>query len=83
MVTLLYFAGLKERLGIGRETVAPPVEVRSVGEMRDWLRRRGGVWADALAAKNLQVAVNRSMTTFDAAISDGDEVAIFPPVTGG
>ena len=83
MVTILYFASVKERLGLPRETLALPEGVASVAALREWLGARGGEWREVLAAANLKFAVNRAMVTPDASVRDGDEVAIFPPVTGG
>jgi molybdopterin synthase sulfur carrier subunit len=84
MVTVLYFAGIKEKLGLGREALDLPPGVRHVGSLAATLRSRGDIWASALAGgPALRVAVNQSMATMDAAIADGDEVAFFPPVTGG
>lgn len=80
-VKVLYFAGLKEALGLPGETVELPAGVATVGALRDWLVGQG---RDKLAtAKNLRCAVNQDMAKLDAAIKDGDEVAFFPPVTGG
>ena len=81
---LLYFAWLRARVGIAEEEVALPPEVRDVGGLLDWLRGRGGGHADAL--RNLaivRVAVNQDYVGLDHPVRDGDEVAIFPPVTGG
>lgn len=80
-VRILYFAGLKEKLGRSGETVDLPADVATVRVLRDWLVGQGG---EALASvKNLRCAVNQDMATLDAAVRDGDEVAFFPPVTGG
>lgn len=84
MVTILYFASIKELLGLARESVELPPGIRHVGALAASLRGRGEVWADALrGGPALKVAVNQSMTTLDALIKDGDEIAFFPPVTGG
>ena len=84
MVTVLYFASIKEKLGLARESIELPSGIRDVEALAAALRTRGDVWADALrAGRNLKVAVNQSMTTPDTAIKDGDEIAFFPPVTGG
>ena len=80
-VRILYFAGLKEALGIAGETVELPVGVASVGALRDWLVEQGR--AALGTAKNLRCAVNQEMVRLDAAVRDGDEIAFFPPVTGG
>jgi len=84
MVTrVLFFAGLREALGTSGEDLALPSQVATVGELRSYLVARGGVW-DALAqGKSLRVAVNQRLADPQAAICDGDEVAFFPPVTGG
>ncbi len=79
---VLYFAGLKENLGLGGETVNPPAEVATTGQLRDWLINAQGRAALA-SARNLRCALNQEMVSFDAALTDGDEVAFFPPVTGG
>lgn len=79
---ILYFASLREALGTSGETVAPPPGVATTGQLRDWLIEAGGRAALA-TARNLRCARNQEMVGFDAALSDGDEVAFFPPVTGG
>ncbi|HUW29235.1 MAG TPA: molybdopterin converting factor subunit 1 [Sulfuriferula sp.] len=81
---VLYFARLRERLGMAEEVVELPDGMGMVAMLLDVLRARGGAWAEELAAgKNFRVAVNQDMAGMEAPIEDGDEVAIFPPVTGG
>jgi sulfur-carrier protein len=83
MVKILYFASLREMLGKSEEPLLLD-SASTVALLLDSLRARGGVYADALAAgKRFRVAVNQDMAAMDAPIQDGDEVAIFPPVTGG
>lgn len=80
-VKILYFASLKEGLGIAGESIVLPAEVTTVGALRDWLVGQG---RDKLAnAKNLRCAVNQDMAGLDAPVKEGDEIAFFPPVTGG
>lgn len=80
-VQVLYFASVKEALGLAGEKVELPAGVTTVGALRDWLVGQG---RERLAtAKNLRCAVNQEMVGPDAAIKAGDEVAFFPPVTGG
>lgn len=80
-VKVLYFAGLREALGRSGEDVELPAGIATVGQLRDWLVGQG---RDKLAsAKNLRCAVNQDMAGFDALLGEGDEVAFFPPVTGG
>lgn len=80
---VLYFASLREALGSSGEEIELPAGVGTTGALRDHIIRRGEPW-DALArARNLRCAVNQAMVGFDATIKAGDEVAFFPPVTGG
>jgi sulfur-carrier protein len=83
-VKLLYFAWLRTRIGTAEETLEPPQGVRSVAALVDWLEARGPVYAAALNnRKLLRVAVNKEYVGWDHPIAPGDEVALFPPVTGG
>lgn len=84
MVKLLYFARLREVLEMSSEQVELPARAATVEGLTQWLRGRGGVWAEALAPeKPVRVAVNQDMADAGTAVADGDEVAFFPPVTGG
>jgi sulfur-carrier protein len=84
MIRILYFARLRERLGSEREEVAFSVRLASVEQLAAQLRERGGAWASELApGKSLRVAVNQRMASGETTLADGDEVAFFPPVTGG
>lgn len=81
---LLYFAWLRTKIGRAEELVDPPAQVATVAALLDWLRGRGPDFAEAL--KNLdivRVAVNQHYVGRDHAVLPGDEVALFPPVTGG
>jgi molybdopterin synthase sulfur carrier subunit len=81
---LLYFAWLKTRTGVGEEEVSPPPEVTTVRELLDWIRSRGGGYAEALSDLSvIKVAINQEFARPDDPVSSGDEVALFPPVTGG
>ena len=83
-VNLRYFARLREVFGGGQETPELPADVQTLAALLDWLRQRGGVWADELAAgRAYRVAVNQDLVARDAVLHENDEVAIFPPVTGG
>lgn len=79
-VKILYFAGLREALGTGGESLDLPAGVATVGALRDALAARH---AALLTTKNLRAAVNQRMAGMEAPVADGDEVAFFPPVTGG
>jgi molybdopterin synthase sulfur carrier subunit len=82
-VKILFFAGLREALGSGSETLDLPAGIATVGELRDFLAARGEPWSALATTKNLRVAVNQQMVGLDTPVKAGDEVAFFPPVTGG
>lgn len=84
MITVLYFARLRETLGTGSERMSLPAAVRDVEGVRALLVARGGEWEQALArSKAVRAAVNQAMAHGDTPVTDGDEIAFFPPVTGG
>ena len=81
---LLYFAWLRARIGHPEEIVSLPAEVRDVAGLLAWLQGRGGRYAEALRDLSVvRVAVNHDYVGLDHPVRDGDEVAMFPPVTGG
>jgi len=81
---LLYFAWLRAKIGTSEETVELPPGVSTVGDLLTWLKRRGPRFADALQdASVVRVAVNQDYVPWDHPVRGGDEVALFPPVTGG
>jgi molybdopterin synthase sulfur carrier subunit len=83
-VRILYFASVREKLGRDAEEIELPAGVATISGLRAHLRSRGGAWADALAdTRLLRTAVNLDMVPPAASIKAGDEVAFFPPVTGG
>ncbi len=84
MIRVCYFASLREQLDCAEESIALPAGVVDASGLRTWLSGRGGAWAEALAAgRPVLCAVNQTMVQPDHALADGDEVAFFPPVTGG
>lgn len=83
-LTVLYFASLREAVGVDTEKVEFSPGVTNAGHLRAWLRERGSPWAEALGeGRAVRVAVNRVMACEDTPVPDGAEVAFFPPVTGG
>jgi sulfur-carrier protein len=81
---LLYFAWLRARIGTAEEELALPSQVRDVKSLLEWLKSRGPGYAEALKdLSHVRVAVNQDYVGPEHPIRDGDEVAIFPPVTGG
>jgi molybdopterin synthase sulfur carrier subunit len=84
MITVLYFARLRETLGTGMERITLPPAVRDLEGLRALLVARGGDWEQELAPRRpVRAAVNQAMAHGDTPVADGDEVAFFPPVTGG
>ena len=84
MLTILYFASLRETLGTDRELIARPQGIETVGQLRAWLRERGGAWAEALAeGRAVRMAVDQVMARDATPIGPSAEIAFFPPVTGG
>ena len=69
---ILYFAWLREKAGIGEEDVSPPETVTTVAELVEWMKSRGGGFAEAFADEGMVHPV-----------AAGDEIAFFPPITGG
>jgi molybdopterin synthase sulfur carrier subunit len=84
VVTLLYFASLRESLGCSREQLALPSGNATVSMLVEALRNRDGRWTEAFApGRTWRVAVNQQMADLATPVKAGDEVAFFPPVTGG
>lgn len=83
-IRVLYFARLRETLGLDRETLSLDGETADLDDLLARLRARGGAWADALApGRTFRIAVNQDLAEAGTRLRDGDEVALFPPVTGG
>ncbi|EXJ13253.1 molybdopterin converting factor subunit 1 [Imhoffiella purpurea] len=84
MLRILYFASLRERLQSEGESLPRPASVSTMEDLRGHLRDRGGIWAEAFAPDEpLLYAVNQELVRPETEVGDGDEVAFFPPVTGG
>jgi len=84
MIELLYFAWVRERIGKDGERIALPAGVGTVAALLDHLEGSGDSYRAALGERDrLRVAVNHAFAADDAPLRAGDEVAIFPPVTGG
>ena len=83
-VKVLFFAALREQLGTQAEEIELPAGVSTVAGLRSHLMQRGGAWQSVFADKRLvRVAVNQDMASPVSSLKPGDEVAFFPPVTGG
>ena len=84
MVEVLYFAWVKERMGRGGESLPLPPGVATVGGLAAFLRARDEAGGRAFAqADVVRAAVNQDYANADTPVAEGDEVAFFPPVTGG
>jgi sulfur-carrier protein len=83
MIRLRYFASLRERLDIADERIPLPETVTDVAGLRRWLQGRTGPWVEAMSDPHLRAAVNQELVKPETPVRDGDEVAWFPPVTGG
>lgn len=81
---ILYFAWLRGKIGCGEENLTPPDGIATVGQIMDWLATRSPGHAEAFARPALiRAAVNQDFAGLDQTVAEGDELAFFPPVTGG
>ncbi len=84
VVRLLYFASLRERIGVGEEVLTLPETVTSPRLLADWLAARGTAYAEAFKdPSRLRCAVDQEIADWDAPLGTPEEIAFFPPVTGG
>lgn len=80
----VYFAWVRERVGLAEEAIAPPDSVVTVSDLMDWLAGRGENYAYAFEnARSIRAALDRRHVKHDAAIAGAGEIAFFPPMTGG
>lgn len=82
MIKVIFFAALREQLGCGGTEVSAKC-ASTVAEVKDALGKKDESWQDYLANNSLLCAVNHQMVQGDFSVKSGDEVAFFPPVTGG
>ena len=83
-IKLLYFAWLRERIGHGEENLEIPASIADVSGLIAWLRQRSpGHDAAFATTASIRCAINQDFATPETTIADGDEIAFFPPVTGG
>lgn len=81
---ILYFASLKEKLDCAQQQLELPAEVKTVAELKSLLSANGPVWQEMFIDNDhLLTSVNQQMAQNDSPVKDDDEVAFFPPVTGG
>ena len=83
-VNMVYFARIREAIGTSGEEISPPPEVQNIGDLLTWLAGQDEKYADAFRARDrIRTAINQVYVTMESGFKDGDEIAIFPPVTGG
>ena len=82
-LTILYFARLRDELGLGEEQLQTTPALRTLGALRDHLCERGPQWRKSLLAAGIFAAVNQEIADWDTPLQGGEEIAFFPPVTGG
>jgi molybdopterin synthase sulfur carrier subunit len=84
LIKVLYFARLKENLNYSTEDIDLPADVTNVAHLKAYLAKRGEAWANLFSGKqSIRAAIKHALVDDNAQIKDGDEVAFFPPVTGG
>jgi sulfur-carrier protein len=81
---ILYFAMIREKVGRAEEDVSPPAHVADVGQLIEWMKSRGPEFERTFAdMRGVRVAVNQEHVKLNHPVRAGDEIAFFPPVTGG
>lgn len=81
---MVYFAWVRERIGVGEEEVSPPATVETIAGLVDWLAQRSDGHANAFADRSrLRAARDQDFVGMDTPIAGAREIALFPPVTGG
>ena len=84
MIEVLFFARIREQLGVGSMAVEYSTSVQTLADLQQQLIAQGGEsWETVLGAENVLRAVNQEAAALNQLLADGDEVAFFPPVTGG
>jgi sulfur-carrier protein len=83
-ITVLYFASLREAVGISRESLDLPATITTIAGLIELLAQRSDKWREALQLrKGLKCALNQEVVALETLVVDGAEIAFFPPVTGG
>lgn len=81
---ILYFSWVRDKIGLDEEEFDLPPEISTVGDFIEWLKGQGDAYAEVIAASNtVKLAVNQEYAGPSHPINNDDEVALFPPVTGG
>jgi molybdopterin converting factor subunit 1 len=84
MITVRYFASIREKMGKDQEQLAWSSALISVGAVLEHCRAMSDLHAEALHRRQpIRTALNQTLASLEAKVQDGDEIAFFPPVTGG
>jgi molybdopterin synthase sulfur carrier subunit len=83
MINVLFFAQVRQLLGTAKLEIEASTKLSTAEDLRAQLAKKDDKWAKVMASDKLLVAINQTMSHWDASIKDNDEVAFFPPVTGG
>ena len=83
MINVLFFAQVRELLGTAKLSLEARAQTQTAEALRATLAATDDQWAKVLTSDKLLVAVNQTISQWDTPVNDGDEVAFFPPVTGG
>ena len=83
MIKVLFFASYREQLNCNELKLDSEDQPATLSELRKQLSAKGSDWHEIMEDGRTLVAVNQAMTRKDTKLNDGDEVAFFPPVTGG
>ncbi len=83
MINVLFFARVRDQLGVSEAQLELPEGEVNVGLIRSLLQQKGEPFESVLSDSDILVAVNQEMATLETTVEDGDELAFFPPVTGG
>lgn len=82
-IKILYFGRPSENLKLADETVEVPTGIATLSELLAWLRLRGDKWAQELTEARVRCAINQEFSAWTVQIKDGDEIALFSPISGG
>lgn len=81
---IIYFAWLRSKVGLAEETISPPAQIQTVEHLLNWLEQKGPNYQEALKNRTVvKVAVNQKYVGFSHPIQLNDEIALFPPISGG
>ena len=83
-IKILYFSSLREDFGLSEEYVSYSENISTLSNLKNYLKNRGNIWMEKLAEDQpFRVAINQELIEGNVNINENDEIAFFPPVTGG